>query len=128
MGIIMILMLLFLVCFFGVLILQVAQVWISKKETDAIILEFFELRSGRYGSITYRYRFEYYVNGKKYTKVSYWGSNKKINIGEKVKVKYPENKPEDAYLSEMEMQIVTTSLGMIIGCLLLILYCVIAIN
>lgn len=118
MSIIYILAFLFCICFIGSIILPVIQVFISKEEIDATIIEVNEERiyTGNLSTTEIYYPiFEYYINGEKYIKQSYSGCEKNIfRIGEKVKIKYPKNRPEDAFLARDGKSKVITGIGIII--------------
>lgn len=102
--IICIMMFLVGICILAGILLPVIQVFIAKEETEAIILainpRMIRHSPGRI-SIVYFPIFEYYVDGKKYIKESYSGSKKgEIKVGERIKIKYPKNMPEDAFLAK----------------------------
>lgn len=129
MTIIYIMMIMTLICVLGGLLLSVIQVLISKEETEATILEINEkkyIREGYYKKetkIMYFPVFEYYVNGNKYIKESFSGSIKKnFEIGEKIKVRYPKNNPEDAFLAKDGNGKVKIGLGFSLYIILIIIF------
>lgn len=102
---IFIILLLFLACIFGSIIINFYHIRNSTETAMAVIKDIFvrtEYAHGEKQEFFYPV-FEYYAEGEKFVKKSeQYSTVRDFEIGQKVIVKYPLNYPQDAYLEIYE--------------------------